>query len=421
MPNLSSIPALSSLRRPNFILFCLCRVLTSLGFQMAVVAIGWLVYDKTHNAYDLGLLGLCQFLPMVLLTFIVGQLADLFDRRRIVLVCQLVKTAALAILVLGALGGWLSISLTFAAVAVLGGARAFEHPTLSALLPAIVPPGDLHRAIAVSSAAMQTATIIGPSLGGLFYAAGVSLPLGVAAACFIAATACLSLIRLVRMVTVREKVTVTSIFSGVAFIRSRPILLGVISLDLFAVLLGGLTALLPIYARDILMAGPVGLGLLRSSPAVGALLVAGLLARRNLGGWAGLKMFAAVIVFGIATVVFAASRNLALSLAALLVLGAADNISVVIRTSLVQLSTPDAMRGRVNAMNSLFIGTSNQLGEFESGMTAGLLGPVEAGILGGIGTIVVALLWMRWFPSLRRLGDLKAINVPTPVTGDVVS
>ena len=420
MPSSSPPAASYSLREPNFILFWLCRVLTSLGLQMAVVAIGWFVYDRTRNAYDLGILGLCQFLPMVALTFVVGQTADMFDRRRIVLGCQLVKMLAITLLAAGGAGGWLGLPLIFAAIAVLGGARAFEHPTLSALLPAIVPPAALHRAIAVSSSAMQAATILGPALGGLLYAAGVAVPLAVAAACFIGAAASLLLIRIDYTPPVREKVTFASVFSGVGFIRGRPVLLGVISLDLFAVLLGGVTALLPIYARDILRAGPVGLGLLRSAPAAGALTVAAVLARRSLGSRAGLKMFLAVILFGLATIVFAASCNLALSLAALVVLGGADNVSVVIRSSLVQLSTPDAMRGRVNAMNSLFIGTSNQLGEFESGMTAGLLGPVEAGILGGIGTILVALLWMRWFPGLRRLDSLQAIKVPTPATGEAL-
>ena len=264
------------------------------------------------------------------------------------------------------------------------------------------------KAIAVSSSAMQTATIVGPSLGGLLYATGASVPLGVSAFCLSAACGAMTFIKMERTPPKRVPISFQSVFSGVSFIRSRPIILGAISLDLFAVLLGGVTALLPIFARDILHTGPWGLGFLRSAPAAGALAMSVLLVHMPMNRHVGIKMFAAVIVFGLATVIFSISTSFVISLIALVILGAADNISVVIRISLVQLSTPDAMRGRVNAVNSLFVGTSNQLGEFESGMLAGLLGVVPSGVLGGIGTILIALLWMRLFPALRKINALSS-------------
>ncbi|MBN8943556.1 MAG: MFS transporter [Rhizobiales bacterium] len=390
----------------GFVLFWVARVLSALGYQIAAVAIGWHVYAQTGSAYALGLIGLAQFVPMVLLTFVVGHVADRFDRRRIVMLCQVIEAATLAFVTLGVIGDWLTVPAIFAAVAVLGAARSFESPTFSALLPALLPTELLSRALAISSSAMQTATIIGPSVGGLLYALGAGLPLGLAAICLAAAAMATALIKAERAAPSREPITLHSVFSGVLFIRSRPLILGTISLDLFAVLLGGVTALLPIFAHDVLQTGPWGLGLLRSAPAVGAILMSIVLMRLSMHSRVGLKMFAAVITFGLATIVFSASTNLILSLAALVVMGAADNVSVVIRNSLVLLSTPDEMRGRVNAVNSLFIGTSNQLGEFESGMVAGLIGAVPAGIIGGVGTVLVALVWMRLFPAVRRAETL---------------
>lgn len=390
----------------GFVLFWVARVLSALGYQIAAVAIGWHVYAKTGSAYALGLIGLAQFVPMVLLTFVVGHVADRFDRRRIVMLCQVIEAATLGVVTLGVIGDWLTVPAIFAAVAVLGAARSFESPTFSALLPALLPTDLLSRALAISSSAMQTATIIGPSVGGLLYALGAGLPLGLAAICLGAAAIATALIKVERTAPSREPITLHSVFSGVLFIRSRPLILGTISLDLFAVLLGGVTALLPIFAHDVLQTGPWGLGLLRSAPAVGAILMSIVLMRLSMHSRVGLKMFAAVITFGLATIVFSASTHLILSLAALAVMGAADNVSVVIRNSLVLLSTPDEMRGRVNAVNSLFIGTSNQLGEFESGMVAGLIGAVPAGIIGGVGTVLVALVWMRLFPAVRRAETL---------------
>ena len=384
------------------------RVFSALAFQMTTVAVGWLIYEKTDSAYYLGLIGLCQFLPILLLTFVVGHAADRFDRRRIVAGCQFVECAALLFLCIGAIEDRLQVTSIFASVFVIGAARSFEHPTLSATLPSLIPFSLLPRALSISSSAMQTATILGPSIGGLLYAFGPGLPLGVASFCFLIAALSMSRIDIPPRLRAQEPVTLRSVFSGVSFIASQPAILGTISLDLFAVLLGGITSLLPIFARDVLDTGPWGLGLLRSAPAIGALLMAVFFSRYFLDRNVGLKMFAAVMVFGLATVVFSVSSNLAVSILALVALGGADNISVVIRSSLVQLSTPDEMRGRVSSVNSLFIGTSNQLGEFESGIVAGLVGAVPAGIIGGVGTIVVAVLWMRLFPELRRLDQLPA-------------
>ncbi|WP_332116697.1 MFS transporter [Azorhizobium caulinodans] len=397
-------------RHPAFMAFWVARVLSALAFQIAGVVVGWMVYEKTADAYYLGYVGLCQFLPMVLLTFVVGTLADRIDRRRIVIVCQSVAGLALALLAIGAATDTLSVGGIFVAVAVLGGARAFEHPTQTALLPGLVPEHLLHRAIAMATSAMQTATIIGPALGGVLYVLGARAPLAIAALSYLFAAAAMTTVRLERPAPRRDPVTLSSVFSGVGFVWSRPLILGALSLDLFAVLLGGATALLPIFAADVLHTGPWGLGLLRSAPAVGAIGMALLLAHVPMKKNVGLKMFAAVATFGLATVVFSASTNLYLSLVALAVMGASDNVSVVVRQSLVQLNTPDEMRGRVSAVNSLFIGTSNQLGEFESGMTAGLMGAVPAGILGGVGTILVALSWMWLFPALRKADTLAGKN-----------
>jgi MFS family permease len=390
-----------------YALFWTARGLSAFSTQMAAVATGWLVYQKTGSAYFLGFIGLAQFVPMVLLTLPVGHVADRADRRRIVIACQFVECAALAFLAWGIVGGWLQLIHIFAAVVVLGAAQAFERPTMSALLPSLVPTGILQRAIAMASSANQSAYIVGPAIGGLLYAVNVAVPFAVAACFMLAAAVLMSAIRVSCPPPRREVATLRSVFSGISFIWHRPILLGAVSFDLFAVLLGGATALMPIYARDILDTGPWGLGILRAAPAAGALTMSLVMARMSMRRAVGAKLFLAVAGFGVATVVFALSRNMILSVAALFFVGVADNISVVIRSSLVQLATPDAVRGRVNAVHSLFIGTSNQLGEFESGVTAGLLGAVPAALLGGIATVAVALLWMRVFPALRRIESLS--------------
>ncbi len=394
------------LRQPAFLRFWLARTLSTAAFQITAVVVGWQIFALTGSTLELGLIGLMQFLPMLLLTIPAGHVADRYDRRTIVRLCQAVEALAAAALALGSLGGWLGPHGIFAAVALIGAARTFESPTVSALLPGVVPPESLSSAFALSASAIQTATIIGPAIGGALYIAGQAWAYGAIAVVFALASLLVGGIRLARTPPKREPATLASILSGFTYIRDHSIVLGAISLDLFAVLLGGATALLPVYARDILHTTPVGLGVLRAAPAVGALLTSVVLARHPLTSRAGVKMFLAVGLFGLATVVFGLSTSFPLSLLALAVLGASDVLSMVVRSSLVQLQTPDAMRGRVSAVNSLFVGTSNQLGEFESGVTATLFGTVPAVVLGGAGTIVVALLWSRLFPALRDVDDL---------------
>ncbi len=401
-------PNRALLSYPGLPRLLLSRCGSSLGTQMQAVAIGWQIYALTHRALALGLVGLAQFLPILLLTLAAGHAADRLDRRRIAAACQLVELLAAGGLAAGSTLHALTPGVIYAVAAVLGAARAFEAPAMQALLPTLVPPSEFPRAAATASSLSQTVTIVGPSLGGLLYGLGAALPYELAAGMFALAALCVSLVHPSVTPAKRQPASLGAVFDGLVFIRGRPAILGAISLDLFAVLLGGATALLPVYARDILHAGPFGLGLLRAAPAVGALAVSVLLARRPLGGRAGMKMFAAVGVFGAATIVFGLSRSLPLSVGSLAVLGAADVVSVVVRSSLVQLQTPDSMRGRVSAVNLLFIGTSNQLGEFESGMLAAAIGAVPAVVLGGVGTVLVALLWMRLFPPLRRLDRLEA-------------
>ena len=391
----------------SFLLFLLSRSFSRFSSQIAAVAIGWQVYDLTGSAFDLGMVGLVQFLPTLLLVFVAGHAADRYERKRVVQVCQLAEALTALFLAWGAYAGSLTVTQIFIATAVLGTAGAFESPTIAALLPLIAREGSLQRATAISSGAAQLATITGPALGGLAYAIAPSVPYGLMALFWLLGTALTGAIRPAKSAAVRDAATPADLFAGVRFVRNNPAILGTISLDLFAVLLGGATALLPIYARDILQAGPLGLGILRAAPAVGALLMTAVLARHTIKRRIGMRMFQAVIVFGIATVVFAVSRWMWLSVLALAVLGAADTISVVIRFSLVQLSTPDEMRGRVGAVNFLFINASNQLGQFESGVTAALFGTMPAAALGGIGTIAIALLWMKLFPALRDVERLE--------------
>ena len=400
----------SLLRQRPFALFLGSRILSAAALQVQVVAVGWQVYDLTDSALALGLVGLAQFLPMLLLTLVVGQVADRVDRRRLVGLCRMVTALGGAGLAWGSLAGWLDRDTIFAFVVLFGTARAFEMPAQQALLAGVVAGRDLPRATAMSTSANQGATICGPALGGVLYAlGGAGAAYGLAALAFLLAGLMVLAIRIPARTLMRGKVTMESLFSGITFIWSRPALLGAVSLDMMAVLLGGAVALFPIYAKDILETGPWGLGMLRASPAIGALAMSLLLAWRPIGRGAGRRMFLAVILFGVATVVFGLSRSLFLSSAALILLGAADVVSVVVRQSLVQLSTPDEMRGRVAAVNALFIGTSNQLGEFESGVAAALLGPVAAVVLGGVGTVAVACLWMRWFPALLAIDRLEDV------------
>jgi MFS family permease len=415
-PMIPSLPTIEPKSRaliteyPAYGWFWCARVASGMAFQIQAVAVGWQIYDITHSTFMLGMVGLVQFLPIVLFTLVAGHVADRYDRRVTCGIALAVQGLASGILAFGTWGHWLGVPGIFAIVALIGSTRSFLGPATQALLPTLVPEHLIPKAIAWATGAFQTASIVGPSIGGLLYAFGPAVPYAAASGLAVIGTVFVALMRQEHKVRPRQPTTFASLFSGIHYIRAKPVILGSISLDLFAVLLGGATALLPVFARDILHVGALGLGALRSAPAVGSLAMSVYLARhppqRNVGN----TMFVAVFAFGVTTVIFGISHSFLLSFGTLLLMGAADTISVVIRSSLVQLETPDEMRGRVGAVNSLFIGTSNQLGEFESGVTASLLGTVRATVLGGVGTLVVALLWMRFFPSLRTFDsfDKKA-------------
>jgi MFS family permease len=399
----------SVFREPRYVRFWFARICSTISFQMAAVAVGWQMYALTHSTFALGMVGLVQFLPMVLLTLVVGQVADRFNRKTVISICQVVEGLTLTLLAVSSYLHHLHHYGIYCAVAAIGASRAFESPSTQALVPGLVEDAKVPQAIAFSTSANQTASIVGPALGGLLYAFGAHVPYGLCACLFGTAALLSSTIVPKRRTTGKAPVSAQSVLAGIRYIGERKNILGAISLDLFVVLLGGATALLPAYARDILRTGPWGLGLLRLAPAVGALSTAVFLAHHPIRNRAGHRMFAAVIVFGLATVAFALSRNVWLSMAILCLLGAADVISVVVRSSLVQLETPDEMRGRVSAVNSLFIGTSNQLGEFESGVTASWLGIIPATIVGGVGSIVIAMIWMVVFPDLRKLESVAGV------------
>jgi MFS family permease len=399
----------SPLRHPPFLIYLGARFFSEFSYQVAAVVIGWQIYALTHSAFDLGMAGLVQFLPTALLVFVTGSAADRFSRRRGMQACQLSQGAVAAFLTWGSIEHRLTVPAMFAAIAVLGVADAFESPATTAMLSGVTQRATLQRGAALGSGSLQLATIVGPALGGLLYAISPSVPYGLMFGFWSIAALLSGSIAVARTAPAikSESHTFRELLAGVAFVRKEPAILGAISLDLFAVLFGGATALLPIYARDILHVGSLGLGILRAAPAVGAIVMTAMLARRSISRRVGPRMFGAVIVFGVATIVFAISRSFWISLVALAILGAADMISVVIRSSLVQLRTPDAMRGRVGAVNFLFINASNQLGAFESGTVAAFLGAVPSALLGGIGSIAIALIWMFLFPSLRTMERIE--------------
>jgi MFS family permease len=397
---MSENPVRSLWRHRCFAAFWWSRMFSIIAFQIQAVAIGWQVYALTRDPWDLGMVGLAQFLPILLLTLPGGHVADHHDRRRIMMLGQAAYAGLLAVLAVGSGQQWLDRNGLLVLAFLIGAVRAFEFPAASAMLPSLVPSAQLVPALSLTGSARQAAFIAGPALGGGLYALGAEATYAVATGLFLLALAAAALIRPSTPARPREPVTWATVLAGISYIRGNRVLLGAISLDLFAVLLGGATALLPVYAREILMTGPLGLGLLRAAPAVGALLMSFALARWPVERNTGRIMFASVALFGVATMVFAVSTVMWLSLASLLVLGAADMVSVVVRSALVQLETPEDMRGRVGAVNWLFIGTSNQLGEFESGVTASWFGAARAVLLGGVGTVLVCALWMRWFPQL---------------------
>jgi len=385
------------------------RAMSAFAYQMLAVAIGWQIYALTKSTFYLGLVGLLQFIPMFLLIIPSGHMADRFNRKMIIAFSQIVEAAAVFVLAYGSHHGWVTKESILALAFLFGATNALQGPSTISLLPNVVHPKTFPKAVALSTSAFQFAVILGPAFGGIFYALGVGVVYSIIGG-LLAVTATMILFVKTLTKTIKNKSnSIKELFAGVSFIRSKNAILGAISLDLFAVLLGGATALLPVYASTILKVGPSGLGLLRSAPAAGALIVSAYLARKPLKAKVGHKMFGAVMVFGMATLVFAVSKSFFLSLAALFVLGASDVVSVVIRQTFVQTETPDRLRGRVTSVNQLFIGTSNQLGEFESGVLSSLIGSVVgAVVLGGFGTIVVALTWMKLFPSLLHLNKFKS-------------
>jgi MFS family permease len=395
------------MRLRSFVFYWCARTSTNGAYQMQTVAVGWQIYELTNNPFDLGLVGLVQFVPIVLLSLVIGQVADRYDRREVVRICQIAKTLAAAALAIGTLGGWLNRDAILAILFVTGVARAFDTPTMHTLVPGRVPPQLLPRAIAASASATQTAVICGPALSGaVYYFLGPVAVYSLCAATFLATGVLVGLLQLTLKPSARMPVTLQTLFAGFGYVRGRPILLGALMLDLLVVLLGSLTALLPIFARDVLQSGesgPLVLGMLRSAPAIGALTMSIALARFSLDRQVGQILFASVVAYGLAVVIFALSSSLLLSLAVLTIYGAADAISVVIRQSLVQMQTPNEMLGRVMAINSMFTGTSGTLGEFRAGAVAASFGGVASALIGGVGALAVALFWMRLFPELYRV------------------
>jgi MFS family permease len=397
---------------PGFVLFQVARFLIVSAVEMQAVAVGWQVYEITKRPLDLGYVGLAQFLPGILLFPISGHASDRFERNKVLSVCY----AGFAVCFAGLLAltehGIHSIASIYVVLVMIGVVRSFNSTASRAILPQLVPPEHFPNAVAWNASIFQAATILGPSFGGIVYAAfhGPSMVYVIAMVTAVGAT--LSSLRIKPEVKARprEPMTLKTVFAGLDFIWKKKIILGAISLDLFAVLLGGAVALLPVYAREILHTGPWGLGLLRTAPGVGAAMMAVLLAHWPLRGKSGVTLFWAVGGFGVFTIIFGLSHNLTMSLIALLLLGASDMISVIIRATLTQLATPDEMRGRVTAVDMIFIGTSNEFGQFESGVTAQWFGTVPAVVLGGVGTLIVIGLWAWWFPELRNAGDLHEIT-----------
>ncbi len=397
---------------PDFLSYQVARFCIVTSLEMVSVAVGWQVYDITHRALDLGLVGLAQFLPGIFLFLISGHAADRFDRRRLLMLCY-AGFAVCSGLLLAVSWYWAaSVYPIYAVLVLLGIVRSFNGPVSRSLLPQLVPERHFPNAVAWNSSIFQTATILGPALGGLVYAffKGASPVYAAAFAVSLAAVVSTFRIRLRTKPPPREEVSWTTVLAGFRYIWMQKIILASISLDMFAVLLGGSVALLPVYAREILHTGPWGLGLLRSAPAVGAAAMAILLAHRPLRRHVGQTMLWCVAGFGVFTIIFAVSRSIVLSMIALFLVGASDMVSVIIRGTLVQLGTPNSMRGRVNAVDMLFIGVSNEFGEFESGVTAHWFGTVPAVLIGGIGTLVVIAIWAGIFPELRKAEEITSVQ-----------
>ncbi|WP_437782158.1 MFS transporter [Sorangium sp. So ce1097] len=399
----SNLTGLGVLRHRSFAFYLAARLLSAIAVQVQSVAIGWQVYALTGDVFDLGLIGLAQFAPFFALILFAGQVADRFDRRHIISVCLAAELLCSALLLAFTLSGLRVVWPVFAVLVLFGSARAFMMPAQQAILMNLVPADSFGKAVALSSSSYHVAVIVGPTLGGLLYLAGTTLVYATVAALLLASLVFMSLTRAARQDRRAEPSSWSTVLEGLRFVWSRPAVLGAISLDLFAVLFGGAVALLPAYARDVLHAGPTGLGLLRTAPAVGAALTAGVLAFRPITRHVGRWMFGGVAVFGLATIGLGHTRSVAVALLALVLIGAGDMVSVYIRHILVQFETPDSIRGRVSAVNAVFIGASNELGEFESGLTARWFGLLPAIFVGGSATLAVAALWALGFPVLSRM------------------
>lgn len=401
---------LAAFRHSSYTRFFFARFLLSFSQQIVSVAVGWQMYDQTGSAIYLGLIGLVQFLPSLLLILVTGSVADRYNRRAIAALCSLVSAlCTLALLVMTVMGTFTPLPV-FAVLLIFGVERAFMSPAVQSLAPNLVPEGTLN-AIAWNSSSWQLAAITGPVLGGLLYGVSASTAYTVAVIFSVLGAALLYMIPKPVQKTTGETKSWAMILGGFSFIRAEKVVLGAISLDLFAVLLGGATALMPIFARDILTLGPWGLGLLRAAPGLGAIVMAIFLAAYPLKHRAGIYMFIGVALFGVGTIIFGVSTNTEVSIAALALMGAADMVSVYVRESLIALWTPDQLRGRVNAVNMVFVGASNELGEFRAGTMAALFGAVPAVVIGGIGTLVVAAIWASSFPKLRGIDTLDAPTV----------
>jgi len=412
MPPADSKAGRAAFSHPDFVLFQMARFLIVAAVEMQAVAVGWQVFDITKRALDLGLVGLAQFLPGILLFLVSGHASDRFERRKVLAACYSGFALCSALLLLIAERGTHSVKPIYAVLIMLGVVRSFNGTASRSILPQLVPEEHFSSAVAWNATTFQAATILGPSLGGILYALAHGPWLVYAVAMLTALGALVSAfrIRARQQSRRREPMTLKTVFAGLHFIWREKLILGAISLDLFAVLLGGAVALLPVYAREILHTGPWGLGLLRTAPGVGAAVMAVALAHRPLRGRAGPTLLWSVVGFGVFTILFGISTSLVLSLISLVFLGAADMVSVIIRAMLVQFGTPDEMRGRVMAVDMVFIGTSNELGQFESGLTAQWFGTVPAVVLGGVGTLLVIVLWAWRFPELRRAGKLSGLR-----------
>jgi MFS family permease len=395
-----------ALKYPNFRNCVAAKFLATFAVQMQSVAIGWQVYEFTGDPLDLGFIGLAQFLPFVVLILPAGQVADRLNRRLILTLCFFTEMLCGVLLLSFTLSGMIQVWPVFAVLVLFGSARAFSQPASQAITPNLVPIEAFPNAVALNSSSGHVARIAGPAAGGILYVFGPNIVYTSVAVILLIAVVMMSRVKLPDIIRAKEPASWHTVFEGLRFVKSRPMILGAISLDLFAVLFGGATALLPAFASDILHTGPEGLGLLRTAPAIGAAVTAAILAYRPVTRKVGRWLFGGVAIFGLAIIIFGVSESFMLSLSALIVLGAADMVSVYIRHMLVQLETPDDIRGRVSAVNGVFIGASNELGEFESGVTAAWFGLVPSVVIGGVATLLVTGLWIRFFPQLNNLDRL---------------